>query len=86
MGKLFIIWSIEHSAWWAPYRVGYVKERSKAGTYTYDEACKIVNDANFVTTDVPNEAMMEYPGPCCEKCYYAPVDRVGEFCKECNPF
>lgn len=63
MKKIFIIWSIEHQAWWAPNYRGYDKERRNAGTYSFEEACKIVKSANVGLHDIPNEAMIE----CVEK-------------------
>lgn len=58
--KLFIIWSIEHQAWWCPFHKGYTKDRRDAGTYSFEEACRIVKDANIHNKDIPNEAMIEY--------------------------
>lgn len=63
MEKLFIIWSIEHDAWWCPMHRGYTKERRNAGTYTFEEALRIVKDANIGLNNTPNEAMIE----CVEK-------------------
>jgi hypothetical protein len=53
------IWSIEHSGWWKPKRLGYTQHISDAGTYSYEEALKIVKDANIGKHDVPNEAMIK---------------------------
>lgn len=60
MSKLYLIWSIEHDAWWKPASRGYTKKRSEAGQYTYEEAKKIVKNANIGLKDIPNEAMIEY--------------------------
>lgn len=60
MEKLFLIWSIEHNAWWAPRKNGYIKERSRAGLYSEAEALGIVKSANIGLHDIPNEAMVEY--------------------------
>ena len=54
----WIIWSIEHDAWWAPNHNGYVKKRKQAGRYSYFEACQIVRGANIGEHDKPNEAMI----------------------------
>ncbi len=54
----WIIWSIEHGAWWAPDRRGYVKDKSRAGKYFYKDALEIVKGANINNLDVPNEAMI----------------------------
>lgn len=61
--KTFIIWSIEHGAWWAPNKRGYDKERRNAGTYSFEDALKIVKSANIGLHNVPNEAMIEYVEP-----------------------
>lgn len=58
MEELWLIWSEEHRAWWAPNHKGYVQERKQAGKYTYDDACDIVKGANVNFKDVPNEAMV----------------------------
>lgn len=55
----WIIWSIEHKAWWKPYHNGYTKLRDVAGYYSYEEACRIVKDANIGENDIPNEAMIK---------------------------
>ena len=58
--ELFIIWSIEHNAWWCMMANGYTKERRNAGTYTYQQAKNIVENANIGKHDIPNEAMIPY--------------------------
>lgn len=45
--KEWLIWSIEHDAWWAPDHKGYVERISNAGRYAYTEAMKIVHGANW---------------------------------------
>ena len=42
----FLIWSIEHGAWWAPARTGYTVNIREAGRYTWGEAKEIVDNAN----------------------------------------
>lgn len=59
MKREWIIWSIEHNAWWKPRRNGYVIERVNAGRYTYDEAVKIVESGNINKNNTPNEAMIK---------------------------
>lgn len=55
----WLIWSIEHDAWWAPKHRGYVASRDKAGRYTFEEACKIVRSANEHRGNLfPFEAMI----------------------------
>ena len=48
MTELFVIWSIEHTAWWAPNRYGYVRDVLLAGRYTRPEAREIVRESNVV--------------------------------------
>lgn len=59
MDKFWLIWSIEHNAWWKPNSVGYTVLRHEAGTYLYEDALRIVKGANIALHDVPNEAMVE---------------------------
>ena len=40
--NVFVIWSWEHMAWWAPARAGYEESLERAGRYSYDEAADIV--------------------------------------------
>lgn len=42
---LYLIWSNEHRGWWAPGRMGYVRQVSKAGRFTRDEALAICRQA-----------------------------------------
>lgn len=44
----YCIWSIEHSAWWRPARMGYTREFSEAGVYSAAESERIVLGANVV--------------------------------------
>jgi hypothetical protein len=58
----WLIWSIEHSAWWKPYHNGYTSVRGEAGEYSFDEACDIVQRANVglgTWTNMPSEAMVK---------------------------
>lgn len=57
--KEWIIWSIEHQAWWGPNGMGYLAMRADAGRYTFEEACRIVTGANIGQHDIPNEAMIK---------------------------
>lgn len=45
---LFLIWSIEHDAWWAPGEHGYTREIAAAGIYPRARAAEIVHNANIV--------------------------------------
>ena len=57
--RCWLVWSIEHDAWWKENHNGYVKSRKGAGRYTFEDACKIVKGANIANKDVPNEAMIK---------------------------
>ncbi len=54
---IYLIWSHEHGAWWAPGEQGYVTAYTKAGHYTRDRALAICTRAMFRTTfyQAPNE-------------------------------
>lgn len=60
--KEWLIWSVEHTSWWSPDRLGYTSDLEKAGLYSYDEAIDILRDANIdIQRDnfgYPNEAMV----------------------------
>lgn len=58
--RLYLIWSIQHNGWWYNNERGYVKEREKAGLYTFERASQIIKEANLDLKDVPNEAMIEF--------------------------
>lgn len=53
--KNYVIWSIEHNAWWAPNWNGYTPSLQEAGIYIEAEAAKIVRQANIVSF---NECMI----------------------------
>lgn len=44
----YLIWSIEHDAWWRPARCGYTTVLSEAGRYSFVEASKILTRANYI--------------------------------------
>lgn len=56
----YIIWSIEHDAWWNWGERGYVNSRAAAGHYSFDRAIQIVQSGNYACHDInkPNEAMI----------------------------
>lgn len=56
----WLIWSIEHKAWWRPAHAGYTELKSDAGSYSYEEALDIVKGANINNNDIPNEAMIAF--------------------------
>lgn len=45
MSDLYVIWSHEHTAWWAPNGQGYVRDLAKAGRYSAAEAGRWVVQA-----------------------------------------
>ena len=45
---LFVIWSIEHGAWWRPGRWGYCETLRGAGRFSRREAKQIIEGANIV--------------------------------------
>lgn len=57
----WFIWSIEHNGWWMPKSCGYARDKKHAGLYKYDEALRIVNNANMYQTSQagPKEAMIK---------------------------
>jgi hypothetical protein len=44
----FVIWSIEHAAWWRPDWLGYTQVLAEAGRYDEPEADRILARANLV--------------------------------------
>jgi hypothetical protein len=44
----FVIWSIEHNAWWRPDECGYCEKVTDAGRYSRARATAIVRQANIV--------------------------------------
>jgi hypothetical protein len=62
--RLFLVWSIEHDAWWAPNRIGYTRELHEAGRYPEAEAAEIVTRANirhFNEAAIPFACISEVP-------------------------
>jgi hypothetical protein len=55
ISDLYVIWSIEHTAWWRPGRAGYTDQLGLAGRYMRADAEAIVADANIVAC---HEAMI----------------------------
>jgi len=54
----WLIWSLEHGAWWAPDSRGYTPDRDKAGRYELREATHIAGNANIMLHRTPNEAIV----------------------------
>lgn len=44
--SVYLIWSIEHEAWWAPNELGYTSVINEAGWYLVDDAKRILQHAN----------------------------------------
>jgi hypothetical protein len=44
----YLVWSIEHEAWWRYSRFGYTRLLSEAGRFSDAESAAIVADANVV--------------------------------------
>lgn len=58
----YVIWSEEHSAWWAPNQNGYTRWLKQAGRYSLAEAQEIVFRANqYLGKDVLNEVYLPDP-------------------------
>ena len=57
----YVLWSIEHTAWWAPHRRGYTRDIRDAGRYERLDAREIVRESNVVSF---NECMI--PVECVE--------------------
>lgn len=57
LSNLWLIWSIEHDAWWRPNSNGYTLKLEDAGKYTFEQAFDICHGANEHETKTPNEAM-----------------------------
>ena len=53
---MYLVYSFEHNAWWAPYSMGYKDKVEEAGLYTREQAVRICRDANEFC-DNPNEEM-----------------------------
>lgn len=43
----YLIWSVEHGAWWAKNKNGYVASFDTAGQYSKEDAFKISARANW---------------------------------------
>ena len=47
----YLIWSMEHRAWWKPGGWGYTTVTHKAGRYQPQEAIKLCAEANRLATE-----------------------------------
>jgi len=46
MEPLYVIWSIEHDAWWLPNEWGYTRHMKNAGMFPQGRAKQIISNAN----------------------------------------
>lgn len=53
--KEWLIWSIEHNAWWCENQKGYTEDIENAGKYSYETAIQIVKGANYFEGQRYNE-------------------------------
>lgn len=51
----YLIWSHEHSGWWAPGECGYTRAFQAAGVYSRAKALHICQQAGWTITDAPPE-------------------------------
>lgn len=69
MSEQFLIWSLEHGAWWRNNAMGYTHALNEAGRYNLAETDKILDRANFKTTHecaIPADSVIDYtPCPHC---------------------
>jgi hypothetical protein len=56
----FLIWSLEHDAWWAPHGCGYTRELAEAGRYDEAQARGIVTRGNLVHNAVLQDYLAEH--------------------------
>lgn len=52
--KKWLIWSLEHDAWWRRNSQGYTHNLEAAGRYSYEEALQITAGANWGCGPVVN--------------------------------
>lgn len=63
----WLVWSIEHTAWWRSNSCGYTTCLEDAGRYTFDLARDICRDANYragsgnARLGIPSEVMVPSP-------------------------
>jgi hypothetical protein len=60
---IWLIWSEEHGAWWAPGEMGYCRSIREAGRYTLNRARAIVRKAH-VGRDTLHECVVFDPLLC----------------------
>lgn len=55
----WLIWSLEHEAWWKPGKSGYTRNVLEAGRYTQLEAIEICHEANLYSEQL-EEVMLQW--------------------------
>lgn len=60
MNKKWLIWSIEHRAWWAANSWGYTVDIASAGRYSFKDAVNNIRDAHtgWNPSKPPKEAIV----------------------------
>lgn len=53
----YLVWSIEHNAWWRQNGAGYTKNRIEAGRFTLKEALEHVRSGDYIGHE-PEEAIV----------------------------
>ena len=54
----WLIWCHERNKYWADNKAGYVESRMEAGRYSFAEALEIVQQANLLRPNKPEESML----------------------------
>jgi hypothetical protein len=49
--EMWLVWSLEHAAWWKPASLGYTSDIKEAGRYFFEEAVLICQNGNFTSVD-----------------------------------
>lgn len=86
----YIIWSIEHEAWWRPGWAGYTRELAAAGRYNQAEADAILARANFVHVNecaIPVTCLgLAFTCRRCGRTSHHPKDVQERYCGACHQF
>lgn len=56
--EMWLIWSNEHNAWWAPNSLGYTPSITKAGRYTLEDTRARTMHAGPMECGRPSEAIV----------------------------
>jgi hypothetical protein len=54
----YLVWSVEHCAWWKPGGWGYTTATHAAGRFTYEQACEILRDAHHAVVPTQEVAVV----------------------------